>query len=203
MDDEFDALSALPYFRGLSTEELSQLHGRCYARGLNPGELIVLEGEPAAGLYVVRSGKVRVFKTSPQGKEQVLIVLGPGESFNDVPVFDGGANPASVQAAAPGTSVWVVPSSLVNHLLMTNPRIVSNVVRVLAAPAPSDGAGRRPLLPPHHRACRQAAARREQGQRGFHHADTSDDGGARRDGARGGQPCAARPGEPGRDQEGT
>lgn len=101
MDDDLGFLSALPYFRGLPTAELSHLRGRCYTRILERGELIVLEGEPAAGLYVVRRGKVRVFKTSPQGKEQLLIVLGPGETFNDVPVFDGGTNPASAQAAVP------------------------------------------------------------------------------------------------------
>jgi CRP-like cAMP-binding protein len=62
----------------------------------------------------------------------VLIVLGPGETFNDVAVFDGGPNPASVQAMAADTRVCVVPSSLVKELLATSPRVAANIVRVLA-----------------------------------------------------------------------
>jgi CRP/FNR family cyclic AMP-dependent transcriptional regulator len=92
----------------------------------------MMEGQPAAGLYVVREGRVRIFKTSSRGKEQVLIVLGPGETFNDVPVFDGGPNPACVQAAAPGTSVCMVPTSVIMDLLATNSRITTNIVHVLA-----------------------------------------------------------------------
>lgn len=130
--DDLRFLSAMPYFRGLSSAELAGIANRCYRRDLGDDEIIVVEGQAADGLYVVRGGKVRVFKTSNRGKEQVLIVLGPGETFNDVPVFDGGPNPASVQAAAPGASVCVVPTSLVKELLATNPRVAANIVQVLA-----------------------------------------------------------------------
>ncbi|MGH2344931.1 MAG: Crp/Fnr family transcriptional regulator, partial [Chloroflexota bacterium] len=55
-----------------------------------------------------------------------------GETFNDVPVFDGGPNPASAQAAAPGTAVCMVPTAVVMELLMTNPRVAADIVHVLA-----------------------------------------------------------------------
>ncbi len=132
-DNDLQFLSVLPYFHGLSAVELTHIRAHCHICELEVGEFILLEGAPATALYVVRSGSVRRFKTSPEGKkEQVLIVLGPGETFNDVPVFDGGPNPASAQAATPGTSIYVMPAPSVLHLLATNPRVAANVVRVFA-----------------------------------------------------------------------
>lgn len=132
-DEDVAFLRAVPYFRGLSDEDLAQIGARCRVRQLEAGEIIMLEGAPAEALYVVRSGTVRVFKTSVDAhKEQVLIMLGPGETFNDVPVFDGGPNPASARAATPGTSICVLPAGHVSHVLATNPRVTANVIRVLA-----------------------------------------------------------------------
>lgn len=132
VDADLPFLRALPYFRGLSDDELIPLAGRCRRRMPADDELIMLEGQPAEGLYVVRQGRVRIFKTSSRGKEQVLIVLGAGETFNDVPVFDGGPNPASAQAAAPGTEVCLVPTAVVMDLIRTNPRVAADIVHVLA-----------------------------------------------------------------------
>jgi len=132
-DNDLPFLGELPYFRGLSPTELTDIHGRCHLRELDAGELLLLEGQPAAALYAVRSGSVRVFKTAATGtREQVLIVLGPGETFNDVPVFDGGPNPASAQAASAGTRVYVLPGPLIAHLVATNPVVAANTIRVLA-----------------------------------------------------------------------
>jgi CRP/FNR family cyclic AMP-dependent transcriptional regulator len=132
-DDDLAFLSAVPYFRGLPVEDLARIGERCHQRYLAAGQIILLEGEPAEALYVVRSGSVRVFKTSADGhKEQVLIMLGPGQTVNDVPVFDGGPSPASAQAATAGTSICALPATHVTHLLATNPRVAANVIRVLA-----------------------------------------------------------------------
>ena len=132
-DDDLSFLSAVPYFRGLPDGDLAQIGARCHQRRLEAGEIIMLEGAPSEALYVVRAGSVRVFKTSADGhKEQVLIMLGPGETFNDVPVFDGGPNPASARAAAPGTTICVLPATHVADVLATNPRVAANIIRVLA-----------------------------------------------------------------------
>lgn len=62
------------------------------------GELLFSEGEPCSGLHIIAKGKVRIFKTSVNGREQVLAVNGPGESVAELPVFDGGPFPASATA---------------------------------------------------------------------------------------------------------
>lgn len=62
------------------------------------GELLFSEGEPCNGLHIIARGKVRIFKTSVSGREQVLAVNVPGESIAEIPVFDGGPYPASAVA---------------------------------------------------------------------------------------------------------
>ena len=52
--------------------------------------MVFSEGEPCAGLFVVESGSVRIFKSSAAGREQVLSIEGPGGSIAELPVFDGG-----------------------------------------------------------------------------------------------------------------
>lgn len=126
-------LGGVPYFAGLSAPELAALAAQCRVQSLDAGESILLEGEPAEGLYVVLSGKVRVFKSSPDGREQVLIVLAPGGTFSDVPVFDGGPSPASADALGSGASVCLVPGPVVAQLLATSPAVAASVAKVLAS----------------------------------------------------------------------
>lgn len=133
LDDDLAFLAGVPYFRNLPRDDLLHVWELCHRRVVPRGHIILHEGVPADALYIVRAGAVRVFKTSDQGHEQVLIVLGPGETFNDVPVFDGGPNPASVQADARRTSIYALPVAQISRLLATNARIQANVIRVLAS----------------------------------------------------------------------
>jgi CRP/FNR family transcriptional regulator len=94
--------------------------------------MVLLEGEPCEGLGFVVSGRVKVVKLSADGKEQVLRLLGPGRTFNDVPVFDGGPNPSSVQAVAPSV-IGLLPKAAVQSLVDTQPKVAAAVIRVLAS----------------------------------------------------------------------
>lgn len=62
------------------------------------GELLFSEGEPCNGLHIIARGKVRIFKTSVSGREQVLAINVPNETVAELPVFDGGPYPASAVA---------------------------------------------------------------------------------------------------------
>src|SRR6266496_641765 len=72
----------------------SHVSKRCFGRG----ETLFSEGDPCHGLFIVAMGRIRIFKLSPSGREQVLAVEGPGSSFAELPVFDGGVYPASASA---------------------------------------------------------------------------------------------------------
>lgn len=74
------------------------LAARTVRKLFSAGEMLFAEGEPCNGLYIIARGKLRIFKTSVNGREQVLAVNGPGESVAELPVFDGGPYPASAIA---------------------------------------------------------------------------------------------------------
>ena len=91
-------LAQTPLLATLSQPELQNLAARTVRKLFSSGELIFSEGEPCNGLHIIARGKVRIFKTSVNGREQVLALNGPGESVAELPVFDGGPFPASAMA---------------------------------------------------------------------------------------------------------
>ncbi len=115
-----DFLGSLPYFKVLGPDEIERIANETLERSFARGEVLFLEGEPCLGLYVVKSGSVRIFKSSPGGREQVLLITRQGDSFNDVPVFDGGPNPASASALETST-VYIVPRETMLSLVADCP----------------------------------------------------------------------------------
>ncbi len=126
-----DFLRSLPYFTALGAEDLRQIENEMSENSFAKGEILFLEGEPCHGLYVVKSGRVRIFKSSPEGREQVLLIARQGDSFNDVPVFDGGPNPASASALEPST-VYVIPRESLLSLVADCPAAQA-IIKLLAA----------------------------------------------------------------------
>ncbi len=128
---EIEYLKSIPYFKGLSPVELDLIRQLVFERKVERGEIVLFEGEPASALYFVVSGAIKVFKTSVEGKEQILSIVRPGESFNDVPVFDDGLNPASAQAMGP-VLLYELKKNELTTLLQNHPQIATNTIRVLA-----------------------------------------------------------------------
>jgi CRP/FNR family transcriptional regulator len=126
------ALAAVPYFAALSVEELGEVFRRAQVRQMHAGQTLFVQGEPGAGLFIVIDGLVKLFKTSMDGKEQVLRHMPAGESFNEVPVFDGGPNPVSAVCVEDG-QLLVLSRETVAELLQAYPALSEAVVRVLAS----------------------------------------------------------------------
>src|SRR5207302_10938397 len=82
----------------LATDDQMALSGAVIQRSYPAGQIVLLEGAASSVLYVVQAGRLKLFKTSAGGREQVLRLLRPGDMFNEVAVFDEGPNPASAQA---------------------------------------------------------------------------------------------------------
>jgi CRP/FNR family transcriptional regulator len=125
-------LSKVPIFSGLSESELTFLAQQAVQRHYSPGETVFSEGEPCAGLYVVQTGHVRIFKTSVNGREQVLNIDGPGSSVAELPVFDGGNYPASVAAVDQSTLLFISKQDF-QTLCLTHPQVALKVLRVVGA----------------------------------------------------------------------
>lgn len=130
MPSPVDFLRSLPYFDSLSPEEIERIGKGIIELSFAKGEVLFLEGEPCRGLYVVKSGRVRIFKSSPEGREQVLLIARAGDSFNDVPVFDGGPNPVSSSALEPST-VYLIPKERLLSLVADCPAALA-IIKLFA-----------------------------------------------------------------------
>ena len=123
-------LQKVPLFADLSDTEIKFLAQRAVPRQFSPGELIFSEGEPCAGLWVIEAGRVRIFKSSPAGREQVLAIEAPGNSVAELPVFDGGNYPASA-AAVDSTTLLFVSKQEFHSLCLVHPKVALKVLRVV------------------------------------------------------------------------
>ncbi len=131
MPVEIEMLRKIPYFSSLATEDLAQVALLTVERHYTRGDLILIAGEDDGSLCYVCSGLVKVFKSSPDGKEQVLTMIGAGGTFNDVPALDGGPNPANVAAVEP-SDIYVIRRSRLHQLIKTSPEVAEAVVLTLA-----------------------------------------------------------------------
>jgi CRP/FNR family cyclic AMP-dependent transcriptional regulator len=125
-------LAKVPIFSGLSEAELTFLSQRAVPRSFAAAEIVFTEGEPCLGMYVVQSGTIRIFKTSVNGREQVLSIDGPGNSVAELPVFDGGNYPASVAAVTDATLLFVSKQDF-QALCLAHPQVALKVLRVVGA----------------------------------------------------------------------
>jgi CRP/FNR family transcriptional regulator, cyclic AMP receptor protein len=125
-------LTRVPIFSGLIEAELSFLVQRTVPRRFSAGETVFAEGEACTGLYVVENGHVRIFKSSPGGREHVLAIEGPGSSVAELPVFDGGNYPASVSAIDDATLLFVSKKDF-QALCLEHPQVALKVLRIVGA----------------------------------------------------------------------
>ncbi len=114
----------------MSAAELESIASLFYQKTIDKGGRITWEGNPGEALYFVISGAVKCFKVSREGKEQILQIVLPGGSFNDVAVFDGGSSPTSTEAMSL-VKLYVIAAQDMRKLINDYPRLTPNVMRVL------------------------------------------------------------------------
>lgn len=127
-----EALRKVPLFADLTEGELQLLAARALPRTYQPGETIFSEGDPCEGLYIVATGSVKIFNTSASGREQVLDIEGAGNSLAELPVFDGGAYPASTAAVEPCTLLFISKKEL-RALCLERPEVSLKVLKAVSA----------------------------------------------------------------------
>lgn len=125
------ALREVPYFQELPAAAIAGLARRARLREVTAGEPILMQGQECAGLGVVVAGQVRVSRSSPEGREQVLRILGPGRTFNDVAAIDGKPNPGTVTAAEDSV-VGLIPREMLLRLIDEYPGVSAAMLHVLA-----------------------------------------------------------------------
>ena len=125
-------LKATQLFAALDDPEIVSLSHRTTTRRFTSGELLFSEGEACKGLYVVVSGRIRIFKTAPNGREQILAIEGPGTSIAELPVFDGGPYPASA-AAAQESQLLFISRNEFRAFCLEHPEVALKVLQIVGS----------------------------------------------------------------------
>ena len=118
-----------PPFLGLSEQEIAALSRHAVTRTFPKNTIILHEGDLTDALYIIVSGRVKVFLANEEGKEIVLDTQGPGEYFGEM-VLDEGPRSASVMTLEP-CRFQLIPKEDVKALLQSHPDFAMHLVRKL------------------------------------------------------------------------
>lgn len=119
---ETNQLKRLRYFEGISPANLDLICSKMRRLRYQRSDLIFDEGEESLGLYIVNSGRVKVYKTSHGGREHIYYYAGKGDSFGEASLFNGESQPVSAMASK-ATEVFLVPSSHLKDLVQQVPQL--------------------------------------------------------------------------------
>jgi CRP-like cAMP-binding protein len=125
-------VAGIPLFKGLPEEQLHEIVTSMADQTFDRGQTVLSEGETAEGFFVLVSGKVKIFKLSPEGKEQILHFVGPGESFGEVPMFSGGRFPANAETLEK-SRIFFFPRAAFINMIKIDPSLAMNMLAELSA----------------------------------------------------------------------
>lgn len=129
--DTVKQIGAVALFNGLSDQHHESLAKIAQVRKFKRGQIIFSEGDDGAGFYVIDEGRVKIFKVSPDGKEQILHIAGPGEPFAEVAVFTGAPYPAHSMALQ-ASRLFFFPKETFVGLIKENPSLAMNMLASLS-----------------------------------------------------------------------
>lgn len=118
-------------FEGLSEVELIPIARLMRRRRYRKGMFIFVEGEPVDAVYVVESGSVKASTASPDGRQHILGVMGPGDFFPHVGFLDGGPAPGTAEALE-DTTAWVIERSALYQALLEHPAVAVRLIALLS-----------------------------------------------------------------------
>ena len=124
-------LAITPLFKGLTPDQIDEISDIAVARKYRRGQSIFIEGDEADGFYIVGDGQVKIFKTSLEGKEQILHIYGPGKPFGEVPVFSGSQFPANALALV-ASRILFLPRKAFVDLISRHPSLSMNMLGELS-----------------------------------------------------------------------
>ena len=124
-------LRDIPFFATLDDQTLADIARQVQHCEYRPGEHIMFEGEQPPGLFFVLRGRVRLSRTAPDGREQVLAMVSAGENFNAVPLFDDRPNPTTARAMSP-VRCLLLPRDALLALIRKHPDLGLAALRELA-----------------------------------------------------------------------
>ncbi len=127
-------LRQLPYFKTFEQPDLAVVADEFQVQTYQPNEIIFFQGDAGAGLHLVATGLCKVYRTSADGREQILYQLEAGDYCNEVSAVDHGPNPASL-TALDHTTLWVLRPNAMRRLRDRFPALNDVIITNLAAHA--------------------------------------------------------------------
>ena len=124
-------IASIPFFEELPDEQIEDLSMIVTDQEFHRGQMIFSEGDDGTGFYVVVSGRVKIFKLSPDGKEQILHIFGPGDPIGEVAVFSGQHFPANAEAMD-SSRLFFFPRDSFADLIKRNPSLAMNMLAILS-----------------------------------------------------------------------
>jgi CRP/FNR family transcriptional regulator len=124
-------IGSIPFFEELPNEQIEDLSMIITDQVFDRGQIIFSEGDDGNGFYVVASGRVKIFKLSPEGKEQILHIFGPGDPFGEVAVFAGQQFPANAEAME-SSRIFFFPRKSFSDLIKKSPSLALNMLAILS-----------------------------------------------------------------------
>lgn len=121
-------LREIPYFAHVGETVLDTLAQQAVRRTFAAHEVLFLEGEASAGLWILEHGRVKAYKLSPDGQEYIMRFFGPGDTFNDLAALDGAPNPISTMAVTE-VSAWVIQTAVFTQALQTDHELALAVLK--------------------------------------------------------------------------
>ena len=131
MEKILNIIASIPSFKGLESKQLEAIQQITINRRFGRNELIFTDGDPGDGFYVVIDGQVKIYKVSPEGKEQILHVLGPGQPLGQVAVFAGRSFPANAQSLSKSHLLFFPREKFV-ALISQHPTIALKMLALLS-----------------------------------------------------------------------
>lgn len=131
MENILNIISAIPLFNGLPADQLSAIRQIAVEKQYNKGQTIFSEGDETTGLFVVVDGRIKIYKVSSEGKEQILHIFEAGQSFGEVTVFTGQQLPANAQTLAK-SRLLLFPRSAIVDLVTANPSLALNLLAIMS-----------------------------------------------------------------------
>ncbi len=126
-----ERIARIGLFEGLPREQLEELSQIVVEQKFKRGQSLFSDGAKATGIYGIVSGKVKIYKISLDGKEQILHIFGEGEFFGEVPVFAGGSYPAHAEALEDSRFLFFPRAEFV-ALIQKEPSLAMNMLAILS-----------------------------------------------------------------------
>jgi CRP/FNR family transcriptional regulator len=124
-------IAGIPLFSGLTERQLAEVRRIAVEKVHAREEIIFMEGDDGYGFYILLSGRVKIFKLSPDGREQILHIITEGQPFGEVPVFAGQKFPANAQALVPCRTLFF-PRDAFKATISANPALAMKMLAELS-----------------------------------------------------------------------